>query len=347
MAKKVSAPPVPSPLRAPVPPGPELVRLVGWVFLPLRAFLAIVFLYAGIDKIADASFLDDKSLTGIHANVVAIKSSSPIGGLLGPVVDHSFAFGLLMSIAEIAVGLGLALGLFTRIAALGGMFLSLSLWLTVSWGANPWFTSADVVYLFALTPLLIAGSGGVYSLDGWLSWAARKHPGIGEDRTRRVLLGGAAAVGVFVLLGAASLTRGSADDDTTDAAGPTESTSPSPSTSSATVSGSASPSASSSATGAALVATSAVAVGGAKEVKDPKTGDPAWVVQLTAGQFTAFSAVCPHQQCEVGFVSAKSGFACPCHGSRFAADGKLLEGPATRGLTAIPVTVADGTVHRA
>ena len=65
------------------------------------------------------------------------------------------------------------------------------------------------------------------------------------------------------------------------------------------------------------------------------------------GQFTAYSAVCPHQQCTVGFVSAKDGFACPCHGSRFAADGKLLQGPATRGLTAIPVTVADGAVRRA
>src|SRR6266516_3241088 len=112
----------------------------GWVLLPLRAFLAVVFLYG-------------TSPTSIHAQVLAVKHASPIGGLLGPVADHSFAFGLLMAFAEIAVGLGVLLGLFTRIAAAGGMLLALSLWLTVSWQAEPWFTSADVVSLFALTPL--------------------------------------------------------------------------------------------------------------------------------------------------------------------------------------------------
>jgi Rieske Fe-S protein len=90
-----------------------------------------------------------------------------------------------------------------------------------------------------------------------------------------------------------------------------------------------------------------VSVGSAKQVKDPKNGDPAWVLQLSAGQFSAFSAVCPHQQCTIGFVSPSEGFACPCHGSRFSAEGKLLQGPATRGLTAIPVTVTDGAVRLA
>jgi len=41
----------------------------------------------------------------------------------------------------------------------------------------------------------------------------------------------------------------------------------------------------------------------------------------------------------VNFVSASAGFSCPCHGSRFDAEGKLLNGPAQRGLKAIPVTV--------
>jgi thiosulfate dehydrogenase (quinone) large subunit len=329
----------------------ELARQVGWVLLPLRAFLAFVFLYAGISKVGDSSFLDGNSATGIHATLVAVRGASPIGSLLGPVQDHSFAFGLFMAIAEIAVGVGFVLGLFTRIAAFGAMVLSLSLFLTVSWGASPWYTGADIVYLFASTPLLIGGSGGVLSLDGWLASAARRQPGAGEDRTRRVLLGGAAAVGVLVLLGIAAIARSS--DSTNDAADsadagdsgstPAASSSAASSDSSAPAAGTSAPAAS----GPELVATSAVAVGKGKQVKDPKTGDPAWVLQLSAGQFTALNAICPHQGCTVGFVSAKDGFACPCHGSRFAADGKLLGGPATRGLTTIPVTVADGAVRRA
>jgi thiosulfate dehydrogenase [quinone] large subunit len=292
------------------------------VLLPLRGFLAFVFLYAGISKIADRRFLDSSSPISIHSTLVAVRSASPVGSLLGPVADHSFAFGLIFSIAEISVGLGLALGLFTRIAAAGGMVLSLSFFLTVSWGATPWYTGADIGYLFALTPLLLGGSGGLYSVDSWLAAAAQAHPGASEDRTRRVLLGGAAAVGVFVLLGAASLARRS----------PKAASIPSPAP-----------------TGAAadLVATSAVSVGKAKQVKDPVSGDPAWVLQLTAGQFTCLNATCPHQGCAVNFVSPSDGFACPCHGSRFSADGKLLGGPATRGLTSIPVTVVDGSVRLA
>jgi thiosulfate dehydrogenase (quinone) large subunit len=340
-ARKTAArPPMSEPRRGLVAPPPlvDLARQVGWVLLVLRAFLAFVFLYAGISKVADTSFLDGNSATGIHATLVAVRGASPIGSLLGPVQSHSFAFGLFMSIAEMAVGVGFALGLFTRIAALGAMFISLSLFLTVSWGASPWYTGADIVYLFAVTPLLIGGSGGVYSVDGWLASAARRHPGVSEDRTRRALLGGAGAFGVLCLLGIAAISRSSkSGGDSAGGSGGATSGSTDGGSSAAGGGGS----------GAELVAASAVSVGSAKQVKDPKNGDPAWVLQLSAGQFSAFSAVCPHQQCTIGFVSPSEGFACPCHGSRFSAEGKLLQGPATRGLTAIPVTVTDGAVRLA
>jgi thiosulfate dehydrogenase [quinone] large subunit len=299
---------------------------VGWVLLPLRAFLAFVFLYAGISKVADRTFLDDHSPTGIHAQLIGVRGASPVGSLLGPVQDHSLLFGVLFSIAEIAVGLGLLLAIFTRIAALGGMLLSLSFFLTVSWQSTPWYTGADIGYLFAMTPLLIGGAGGLYSFDAWLAAAAHKRPGVAADRTRRALVLGSAAVGALVLLGIATLARGSKKNATVEPVN----------------------SGDSSATDAIeLASASAVAVGAAKQVKDPKNGHPTWVLQLAEGKFTALDAVCPHEQCTVGFVSPTDGFACPCHGSRFHADGSLINGPATRGLTSIPVTVVDGTVRRA
>ena len=287
----------------------------GWVLLPLRAFLAVVFLYAGISKIADRHFLDGTSPTSIHAQVLAVKHASPIGGLLGPVADHSFAFGLLMAFAEIAVGLGVLLGLFTRIAAAGGMLLALSLWLTVSWQAEPWFTSADVVYLFALTPLLLSGAR-VLSLDAWLATARDRHPGIPEDRTRRALLAGAAAVVGGLLAGGSALFRRS-------------------------------PMSKPVALDQLLARAADVPVGGATQVRDPHTGRQDWVLQLSAGQFTAIDATCPHQGCTVNFVSPGTGFACPCHGSRFDAGGKLLVGPATTGLRAVPVKVVSGEIRSA
>ena len=180
---------------------------LGWVILPLRGFLSVVFLYAGISKIADRRFLDGSSPISIHATVVAVRHGSPIGWLLGPAANHSYAFGLAMLFAEIAVGLGLVLGLFTRIAAAGGMLITLSLWLSVSWQSEPWFTGADVVYFFALTPLLIGGSAGVLSLDAWLDEARERRPGVADDRTRRAVLAGGAALLGAVIAGGSALFR--------------------------------------------------------------------------------------------------------------------------------------------
>ena len=114
------------------------------------------------------------------------------------------------SCSRIAVGIGIALGLLTRVAALGGMVLALSLWLTVSWGAEPWYTSADLVYLFAFTPLLLAGAGGVWSLDAWLEAVRARRPGAGEDRFRRaVLVAGAVLIGGVLAAGATLFRRSS------------------------------------------------------------------------------------------------------------------------------------------
>lgn len=252
--------------------------------------------------------------------MLAVRDSSPVGGLLGPVQVHSFAFGLALAIGELAVGIGVLLGLFTRVAAAGGMVLALCLWLTVSWDAQPWFTSADLVYLFAFIPLLLAGAGGVLSLDGWLARVRQAQPGASEDQFRRVLLGGVVVLVGSVLLGGASLFRRKQPTAATreiDTAG-------APVT---------------------LTKTADVPVGGGHKVTDSANGEPTWVLQLQSGQFSAFSARCPHQGCSVNFESSAAGFTCPCHGSRFDAQGHLLSGPAQRGLTAIPVQVSGGDVR--
>jgi glycine/D-amino acid oxidase-like deaminating enzyme/nitrite reductase/ring-hydroxylating ferredoxin subunit len=51
-----------------------------------------------------------------------------------------------------------------------------------------------------------------------------------------------------------------------------------------------------------------------------------------AGKVHAVSAVCPHMGCLVRWNGAERSWDCPCHGSRFDAAGKLLDGPAARNL---------------
>ena len=53
-----------------------------------------------------------------------------------------------------------------------------------------------------------------------------------------------------------------------------------------------------------------------------------------AGRLHSLSARCPHLGCIVGWNAADRAWECPCHGSRFAADGTLVQGPATADLPA-------------
>ena len=43
--------------------------------------------------------------------------------------------------------------------------------------------------------------------------------------------------------------------------------------------------------------------------------------------------LCPHMKCHLVFNSYDKTWDCPCHGSRFSLDGKLIKGPATKALT--------------
>ena len=82
-----------------------------------------------------------------------------------------------------------------------------------------------------------------------------------------------------------------------------------------------------------------IPVGGGTIYADAQTV----ITQPSAGQFKAFSSICPHAGCPVATVTDTIN--CNCHGSRFAlADGAVVTGPAAAPLPARAVQVADGAV---
>ena len=59
--------------------------------------------------------------------------------------------------------------------------------------------------------------------------------------------------------------------------------------------------------------------------------------------FYALSLVCTHLGCTV--VVTEEALSCPCHGSRFDRQGKVLTGPADRSLARMPVEVRGESVE--
>jgi len=72
--------------------------------------------------------------------------------------------------------------------------------------------------------------------------------------------------------------------------------------------------------------------------------EPPVVLVHTEKGFSALSLVCTHLGCTL--ENKSDGFACPCHGSRFDADGNVLHGPADKSLQSLHVEVtAEGNLE--
>ncbi|MFK8183826.1 MAG: ubiquinol-cytochrome c reductase iron-sulfur subunit [Phormidesmis sp.] len=56
----------------------------------------------------------------------------------------------------------------------------------------------------------------------------------------------------------------------------------------------------------------------------------------------ALDSMCPHQGCHVAWADTE--FACPCHGSKFSADGEVTSGPAEKALSPYEAKIEEDLV---
>ncbi|MFF9758124.1 MULTISPECIES: DoxX family protein [Streptomyces] len=151
-----------------------------YALVPLRLFLGLTFIYAGLDKLTDSAFMKDSGAGSIGDMMRVVRDSSAVPALVDMALESPVAFGCAIALGELAVGVGALLGLLTRIAALGGALISLSLWLTVSWAADPYYYGNDLPYMFCWVPLVLAGAP-FWSLDALIR--NRRHRETYQDMT--------------------------------------------------------------------------------------------------------------------------------------------------------------------
>ncbi|MFR9676272.1 DoxX family protein [Streptomyces sp. TR06-5] len=141
--------------------------------LPLRLFLGATFVYAGLDKLTDPQFFADGGAGSLARMLDGVQQTAGAGWMVDLAQHDPGAFGYAVAAGEIAVGLGTLVGLWARLAALGGAMLSLTFWLTVSWASDPYYYGNDLAYLMAWTPLVLAGAPRL-SLDALLTARRRR-----------------------------------------------------------------------------------------------------------------------------------------------------------------------------
>ena len=71
--------------------------------------------------------------------------------------------------------------------------------------------------------------------------------------------------------------------------------------------------------------------GGAVKLQPVGSEDPVYVLVLDDGSVVALSPECTHLGCTVDIQGAR--LVCPCHGSTYERDGRVVQGPAERNLS--------------
>jgi len=144
-------------------------RVFVQAFTALRIFTGLVWLSNGIAKLIDKGsydwgFISFNLITRGAAQFIANDASTktyiaPLGALYQHVVLPNWTiFGTMLTVAELAIGLGLIFGVATRLAAVGGLALIGPIWLMLlHTGGYLWEYPAEDLFPLVLLAIVPAG----------------------------------------------------------------------------------------------------------------------------------------------------------------------------------------------
>ena len=345
-----------------------------WALLPLRLFLGLTFIDAGAGKLLSPAYFG-AGPRSFAALARGFAEGSPLAGPVRAVVlPRPFLFALLLAVLELVVGVCAVLGLVSRLAAGVGLGLSVTFFLTASWQIRPFFYGADLPFAAGWLTLLLAGHGGLPSVDAVLLRRRRTERGLGPtdlvgvrlDRLQQqcaqadqrgrcaAATGGSCAgdrcplAGVSPFPAAQDASRRAFLDAATKAAGLTFGT---------LVLGAGAapliaereerrPAAGRSRSGQVGYLWQ-VPVGQASLFELPGSGEPAIMIRLAEDRLVAYSAICTHAKCIVSFDPDSRLLLCGCHGAEFdpRRGAVVVTGPAPRPLPRIALRVDRDAVY--
>jgi len=317
----------------------------------LRAFLGITFVYAGIQKFADPNFLHAGTPDYIGNQLQAFANGSPIGPVLRLLAHAPWLTGVGIALVEIAVGVGTLLGVARLAAAAVGFAVSVVLFLSATWHVHPYFLGSDSMYAVAWLAYL-AGLWEMRRRRVRTSPAPPPSVARSPGLSRRQVLRGAMVGAASILLAAAGRAvmgpRSAASASGFDNPPPVRTkpkhphAGPSPTTTHGTPAPDPGPPSAPtpSVHGRTIASLDSLPVGGAVPFNGPG-GEPCALFRFGPNKVAAYSRICTHAGCVVGYDSSSNLLVCPCHGAEFdpTNGAEPVAGPAPTPLPRIRVVV--------
>lgn len=147
-------------------------RATAWIWLVVRLYLAYIWIPAGWEKITGGGWLfgDGSAITGLVGKAAADPGTpSWYSSFLNSVVlPNASGFATLVALGELAVGVGLLVGLLTGIAAFFGVLMNANYVLAGVLSSNP-----VLIVLGALIMVAWRNAGWI-GLDRWLLSAVQE-----------------------------------------------------------------------------------------------------------------------------------------------------------------------------